>query len=47
MGITSFYALCGLLFVVLSACALLLRRKLRIAVGDAGNTQLLHFVDHG
>ena len=34
-------ALLGLLFVVLSVRALRLRRKLRIAVGDAGNPKLL------
>jgi len=42
MRITSLYAaLLALLFGVLSIRTLLLRRKLRIAVGDAGNAQLL------
>jgi uncharacterized protein len=42
MKITSFYAaLLALLFGVLSVRTLLLRRRLRVAVGDAGNKQLL------
>ena len=42
MRITSFYsALLALLFCALSLRTLLLRRKLRVAVGDAGNLQLL------
>jgi uncharacterized membrane protein YecN with MAPEG domain len=42
MRITSFYAaLLALLFGALSIRTLLLRRRLRVAVGDAGNAQLL------
>lgn len=42
MRITSFYAaLLALLFGALSVRTLLLRRRLRVAVGDAGNAQLL------
>jgi uncharacterized membrane protein YecN with MAPEG domain len=42
MHITSFYAsLLALFFVGLSVRTLLIRRKLRVAVGDAGNVQLL------
>jgi uncharacterized membrane protein YecN with MAPEG domain len=42
MQITSFYgALLALLFVALSVRTLSVRRKLRVAVGDAGNVQLL------
>jgi uncharacterized membrane protein YecN with MAPEG domain len=42
MRITSFYAaLLALLFGALSVRTLLLRRRLRVAVGDAGNTELL------
>ena len=42
MRITSFYAaLLALLFVGLSVRTLLVRRKLRVAVGDAGNVELL------
>lgn len=40
--ITPLYAaLLGLLFVALSVRTLLLRRRLRIAVGDGGNKQML------
>ena len=42
MTITPFYAaLFGLLFVALSVRTLRLRGRLRIAVGDAGNVQML------
>ena len=42
MHITPFYAaILGLLFFVLSVRTLRLRRKLKIAIGDAGNQQLL------
>jgi uncharacterized membrane protein YecN with MAPEG domain len=42
MPITSFYAaLLALLFVALSVRTLRLRRRLRIAIGDAGNPQML------
>jgi uncharacterized membrane protein YecN with MAPEG domain len=42
MHVTPVYAaLLGLLFFVLSVRTLRLRRKLRIAIGDAGNQQLL------
>jgi hypothetical protein len=42
MPITSFYAaLLALLFVALSVRTLRLRRHLRIAIGDAGNPQML------
>jgi len=42
MIITSLYAaLLGLLFVGLSVRTLRLRRRLRIAVGDAGNAEML------
>lgn len=42
MYITPVYAaLLGLLFVYLSARTILLRRKLKIAVGDAGNRDML------
>ena len=42
MTITSFYAaLFGLLFVALSVRTLRLRGRLRIAIGDAGNVQML------
>lgn len=42
MPVTSFYAaLLALLFVALSVRTLRLRRSLRIAVGDAGNAQML------
>lgn len=42
MIITSLYAaLLGLLFVGLSVRTLRLRRRLRIAVGDAGNSEML------
>jgi len=42
MHITPFYAaLLALVFGALSVRTLLLRRRLRVAVGDAGNTQLL------
>jgi uncharacterized membrane protein YecN with MAPEG domain len=42
MIITGLYAaLLGLLFVALSVRTLRLRRSLRIAVGDAGNTEML------
>ena len=38
MPVTSFYAaLLALLFVALSVRTLRLRRRLRIAIGDAGN----------
>lgn len=41
-SITPLYAaLLGLLFVALSVRTLLLRRRLRIAVGDGGNKQML------
>jgi uncharacterized membrane protein YecN with MAPEG domain len=42
MDIRPFYAaLLGMLFFVLSVRTLRLRRKLQIAIGDAGNQQLL------
>jgi uncharacterized membrane protein YecN with MAPEG domain len=42
MPVTSFYAaLLALLFVALSVRTLRLRRRLRIAIGDAGNPQML------
>ena len=42
MYVTPLYAaLLGLLFVALSVRALLMRRRLRIAVGDGGNKQML------
>ena len=42
MRITSFYAaLLALLFGALSVRTLLLRRRLRVAVGDAGNARLM------
>ena len=42
MRITPFYAaILGLLFFVLSVRTLRLRRKLQIAIGDAGNQQML------
>jgi hypothetical protein len=42
MDIRPFYAaLLGMLFFVLSVGTLRLRRKLQIAIGDAGNQQLL------
>lgn len=42
MRVTPFYAaILGLLFFALSARTLRLRRKLRIAIGDAGNQQML------
>ena len=45
MRITAFYAaLFGLLFVVLSVRTLRLRRRLQIAVGDAGNQEMLRAV---
>jgi uncharacterized protein len=42
MSITPFYAaILGLLFVFLSVRTLKMRRSLRIAIGDAGNQQML------
>lgn len=42
MNVTPLYAaLLGLLFVALSVRTLLLRRRLRVAVGDGGDKQLL------
>ena len=42
MRITAFYAaLLALLFIGLSVRTLLLRRRLQVAVGDAGNPELL------
>ncbi len=42
MSITPFYAaILGLLFVFLSVRTLKLRRNLKIAIGDAGNQQML------